>query len=408
MGRNDFSNLGDEIRDSVQSAINRGDFSELTKEAREFRDSVNQAIRAVQKENASHTGTSTASTAAQKQNDTKVWTDGNGREVKVMKPNQRTYQALAKMPLKPVGKVGSVLFTVFGSIAFGIGLILLLVFLSVGVATGNGTMFALILALGLPFAVGGGAMLTAGRVKAGRISRMNQYAKLVGTKGYAELKELAERTGRSVRYIVKDLKQMIRLGMFPEGHLDDKKTCFIMDNKTHQMYLEMKEAQEIRTQEAQRLEEAEGKETAAQRAAKATAREGREYVVQIRQANASIRTGEITKKLDQISNILDKIFLYIEGHPEKLDEIRKCMDYYLPTTLKLVTAYREFDAQPVQGDNITSAKKEIEETLDTINVAFARLFDNLYADTAMDISTDIDVLEAMFAQEGLTGHSFKK
>ena len=89
-------------------------------------------------------------------------------------------------------------------------------------------------------------------------------------------------------------------------------------------------------------------------------------------------------------------------------EIRKFMDYYLPTTMKLVNTYEEFDAQPVQGENIVGIKQEIEETLDTINEAFARLFDNLYADTAMDISTDIDVLEAMFAQEGLTGHSFKK
>ena len=83
------------------------------------------------------------------------------------------------------------------------------------------------------------------------------------------------------------------------------------------------------------------------------------------------------------------------------------MSYYLPTTLKLVNAYREFDAQPVQGENILSAKREIEETLDTINLAFENLFDGLFEDDAIDISTDISVLETMLRQEGLTGSDFK-
>ena len=82
------------------------------------------------------------------------------------------------------------------------------------------------------------------------------------------------------------------------------------------------------------------------------------------------------------------------------------MGYYLPTTLKLVNAYREMDAEPIQGENIRSAKHEIEETLDTINYAFENLLDSFYQDKAMDISTDITVLETMLAQEGLTEKDF--
>ena len=130
--------------------------------------------------------------------------------------------------------------------------------------------------------------------------------------------------------------------------------------------------------------------------------EGNDYIHKIRQANVAIQGEEISAKLDRLSMVMDKIFLHIEGHPEKVEEIHRFMEYYLPTTLKLVTAYQEFDSQPVQGENIRTAKKEIEETLDTINQAFERLFDNFFADAAMDISTDIDVLETMLAQEGLT------
>ena len=84
------------------------------------------------------------------------------------------------------------------------------------------------------------------------------------------------------------------------------------------------------------------------------------------------------------------------------------MQYYLPTTLKLLKAYREFDGQPVQGENIISSKKEIEKTLDTLNVAFEKLLDDLFQETAWDVSTDISVLHTMLAQEGLTEDGLKK
>ena len=83
------------------------------------------------------------------------------------------------------------------------------------------------------------------------------------------------------------------------------------------------------------------------------------------------------------------------------------MSYYLPTTLKLLQAYQEFDAQPIQGENIKSAKTEISDTLDTITVAFKNLLDSLFEHEAMDISTDISALETMLAHEGLTEDGMK-
>ena len=84
------------------------------------------------------------------------------------------------------------------------------------------------------------------------------------------------------------------------------------------------------------------------------------------------------------------------------------MDYYLPTTMKLLEAYEELDVQPVQGENIISSKKEIEDTIDTLNIAFEKLLDSLFQDTAWDVSSDISVLHTMLAQEGLTEDGLKK
>lgn len=105
---------------------------------------------------------------------------------------------------------------------------------------------------------------------------------------------------------------------------------------------------------------------------------------------------------------MDKIFDRVEQNPASVGDIRKLMEYYLPTTIKLLQAYQDLDAQPVQGENIISSKKEIEKTLDTLNVAFEKLLDDLFQETAWDVSTDISVLHTMLAQEGLTEDGLKK
>ena len=106
--------------------------------------------------------------------------------------------------------------------------------------------------------------------------------------------------------------------------------------------------------------------------------------------------------------LVDKIFDRVEQNPASVGDIRKLMEYYLPTTIKLLQAYQDLDAQPVQGENIISSKKEIEKTLDTLNMAFEKLLDDLFQETAWDVSTDISVLHTMLAQEGLTEDGLKK
>ena len=95
-------------------------------------------------------------------------------------------------------------------------------------------------------------------------------------------------------------------------------------------------------------------------------------------------------------------------NPDSVDDIGKLMEYYLPTTIKLLEAYEELDAQPVQGENILSSRREIEKTIDTLNTAFEKLLDDLFQDTSWDVSSDISVLEMMLAQDGLTEDGLKK
>ena len=133
-----------------------------------------------------------------------------------------------------------------------------------------------------------------------------------------------------------------------------------------------------------------------------------EYIKKIHECNDAIPGEEISAKISRIETLVDRIFDRVEQNPENVPDIRRMMEYYLPTTVKLLEADEELDAQPVQGANIISSKSEIEKTLETLNAAFEKLLDSLFQDTAWNVSADISVLNTMLAQEGLTKDDFKK
>ena len=102
-----------------------------------------------------------------------------------------------------------------------------------------------------------------------------------------------------------------------------------------------------------------------------------------------------------------KIFDEVKRDPGKLPQIRKFMDYYLPTTLKLLNAYDRMSGAGVSGENIDTTLAKVEGMMRTIVAAFEKQLDSLYGAEALDISTDITVLENMMAQEGLTEQPLK-
>ena len=95
------------------------------------------------------------------------------------------------------------------------------------------------------------------------------------------------------------------------------------------------------------------------------------------------------------------IFDSVRTHPEQMPRMHKLMSYYLPTTLKLVESYEEFNRISSPGPDIVKAKAEIENTLDTINEAFRELLNTLFQNAVFDATTDAQVLKSMLAREGL-------
>ena len=122
---------------------------------------------------------------------------------------------------------------------------------------------------------------------------------------------------------------------------------------------------------------------------------------EMRRLNDAIEDTVISQRIDQLEQATSKIIDQVLAHPEKLPQIRKFMNYYLPTTLKILNAYDRMGAAGVSGENIDGTMEKIEAMMDTIVMAFHKQLDALFRDEAMDIASDITVMENLLAQEGL-------
>jgi hypothetical protein len=129
--------------------------------------------------------------------------------------------------------------------------------------------------------------------------------------------------------------------------------------------------------------------------------EGRRLLQSIHVSNEAIPDESVSARISRMEAAGEKIFGVLEKDTTKKDQVRRFMTYYLPTTDKLLTRYREL-ADGGAGENVTAAKKSIENSLEMIAVAFEKQLDALYSDSALDIETDIEVLETMVKSEGHT------
>ena len=109
---------------------------------------------------------------------------------------------------------------------------------------------------------------------------------------------------------------------------------------------------------------------------------------------------KVKRKIKEIMEISDKIIADAIDDPSDVPQIKKFLDYYLPTTIKLLNAYDRMGAQGIEGQNITGTMNSINEMLDTAIDAYKKLLDSLFANQAMDVETDIAVMNTLLQREG--------
>lgn len=206
---------------------------------------------------------------------------------------------------------------------------------------------------------------------------------IVGDAKYMAIEDIAASIPCSYEKCCKHLENCIDDGVFgAEAYLDMRRRCLVVEGK----------APDPQPAPAPKAEPA------------ASAQDPYQKILQeLRSVNDAIPDEEMSDKISRLEAVSAKIFEQAKSDPDKLPRMRKFMDYYLPTSLKLLQTYAELEAQGVEGENITESKHRIEQTMDTLVHAFETQLDKLFQEDALDVSADIDVMENMLRADGLTG-----
>ena len=251
-----------------------------------------------------------------------------------------------------------------------------------------------------------------------RASTLKALQRAVGQREAVTFDDIAARMQVSPKAALSTSRTLIKGGYLPQGRIDDENTTLMVTESAYHQYRQFQQSQRQTLAEREAAEAARAAEAAARAAheqdlserltpeQRAFVARGRDYVRQMDELNAAIDDAAVSERITAIQEVVGRILARAEEEPAIIAGLDRLTAYYLPTTVKLLDAYDRLEEEPIQGENISSSRSEIEHTLDVLHSAFEKLFDDTYQDLSLDVSADISVLHAMLAQEGLTEGPF--
>lgn len=235
----------------------------------------------------------------------------------------------------------------------------------------------------LAVSAGGVAMLCSGRSMARALKRYGRYLSIFGDQDAMSVRQLADTLGYAPRRVEKDLQKMIDKGYFGGRAYLNVELGYIF--RSGQAQADATAQAEKAKQTADVPEETE---------------QGYSGILRdIRRVNDRIADPVLSAKIDRLEAVVAKIFKAVEEDPKKRVRINTLLDYYLPTTQKLLNAYAEFEGTGVDGENLRQAKGRIESTMDAIVAGFEHQLDELYRADVLDVDSDIRVMETMLRRD---------
>jgi hypothetical protein len=251
--------------------------------------------------------------------------------------------------------------------------------------TGDGIWHLL---LGGFYCLGGAVALGARGVWPRRVSLYQKYLAVIGGRDIMPIPDISSGVGTAPKKTRRDLQTMIDSGYFPPtAYIDAELDCLVFSR-------DAAKSARLGREQAQKITPPRGE---------ASENQYMKILRELRALNDTIVDEAISGKIDRIEATSAKIFKTVEENPAKLPQIRRFMSYYLPTTLKLLRTYATLEKQNIHGENITSARENIDRILGTLATGFEQQLDQLFQSDAIDITSDINVLENMLARDGLTG-----
>ena len=231
----------------------------------------------------------------------------------------------------------------------------------------------------LIFLAGSVGLLFSGIGARNQQERFLNYLAYIGANREVELAPMAAAFDVPVKKLCRDLRKMLAKKILPTGYLDLASGKLFLTEMGYQA----PDPEPVKT-------EAEAGD------------EDEKILREIRQVNDDIPDEVMSAKIDRIEELTGKILAYQKAHPDKSSQLRSFLNYYLPTTLKILRAYAQLDAQGIEGENISAAKARIEGMMDQVVSGFEKQLDKLFQNEAMDVNTDVQVLENMLKKDGLS------
>lgn len=235
------------------------------------------------------------------------------------------------------------------------------------------------------------AIVAAGAYLGKRGNKLDDYVSCIGDSASYDLDTLMSEMGVTEKRLRKDISALKKKGLIPKSaYIDEGNRMLILrpEGKTRPAYRAKPQPAPESAPETEN-ENAEDRRYS-------------EILAEIRALNVAIEDEEVSRKIDRIEEITANIFHLVRQRPEAEKDIQTFMEYYLPTTLKLLRQYAQLERQHVSGENIASSRQRIESILDKLVSGFERQLDVLFKREAIDITNDVRVLEKMMRMDGLS------
>ena len=252
------------------------------------------------------------------------------------------------------------------------------------------------LGFGAFWLLGGFIALFSRNIVAKKLIRYKHYFAYIDGHDIMPLSSIAQTAGVSMRVIIRDIQDLINNGYLnPGAYIDNELECLVLSAEAaHKLRSELMDTPDHATQNASTASSEDDHNSA-----------NTAHLAEFRRIRLSIKDETISEKISHLEKLSAKIFKIVEESPEKQPQIRRFMSYYIPTTLKLIRSYATLESQGIKGENIMSTKQNISNILDTLSIGYEQQLDQLFKSDAIDIASDISVLENLMKQDGLTGTS---
>ncbi len=228
--------------------------------------------------------------------------------------------------------------------------------------------------------------------------RYDHYQNILKYRNIEIIDDLSNMIDARRELVVKDLKKAVKTKLIPQGHFGKDDLFFMVSDDAYAKYsssraaydryfrkvLEDRSRMKERTRETEELLE-----------------QGEEYIAKIRDCNDIIKDKEVSEKLDRMEKVVSAIFHEVDINPAQANKLGLFINYYLPTTEKLLESYIDIDDKQVKGKTLQKTQRDITQALDSINNAFESLLERFYEEQEIDVASDISAMEIIMKQEGL-------